>query len=81
MVTWKTSSIVQNRAGATADEIWEVENLERIVLIYDLMMQNIIEEKGHWQTDAPPLFPQTDNLASLVDRIKKINAKKSRRYL
>jgi len=70
---------IQHRAKqgrATADEIWEVENLERIVLIYDLMMQNIIEEKGHWQTDGPPLSP-TDKLASLVDRIKKSTQKKA----
>jgi radical SAM superfamily enzyme YgiQ (UPF0313 family) len=31
---------------ATQDEIWEIENLERIVLVYDLMMKRVIEEKG-----------------------------------
>jgi radical SAM superfamily enzyme YgiQ (UPF0313 family) len=63
---------IQNRAKegrATADEIWEVENLERIVLIYDLMMQNIIEEQGHWNSDGPALSP-ADRLPALVDRIK-----------
>jgi hypothetical protein len=32
---------------ATKDEIWEIENLERIVLVYDLMMKGVIEEKGY----------------------------------
>ena len=40
---------------ATADEIWEVRNLERIVLIYDLMMKNLIEERGAWQVKKNPL--------------------------
>lgn len=61
---------------ATTDEIWEVENLERIVLIYDLMMQNVIEEKGHWQSDGPPL-PPADKLLSLVKRIQNSTPKKT----
>jgi radical SAM superfamily enzyme YgiQ (UPF0313 family) len=32
---------------ATKDEISEIENLERIVLVYDLMMKGVIEEKGY----------------------------------
>ena len=70
---------IQQRAKqgrATADEIWEVENLKRIVLFYDLMMQNVIEEKGHWQSDDPPRSP-ADKLSSLVDRIKKSTPKKA----
>jgi radical SAM superfamily enzyme YgiQ (UPF0313 family) len=70
---------IQQRAKqgqATADEIWEVENLERIVLIYDLMMQNIIEEKGHWQTHGPAASA-IDRLTSLVDRIKDSIPKKT----
>ena len=31
---------------ATKDEIWEIENLERIVLVYDLMMKGLIEKYG-----------------------------------
>jgi radical SAM superfamily enzyme YgiQ (UPF0313 family) len=70
---------IQNRAKqgrATADEIWEVENLERIVLIYDLMMQNSIEDKGHWQSDGTPLSP-ADKLATLVQRLTKSTSKKA----
>ena len=71
---------IQNRANegrATAAEIWEVENLERIVLIYDFMMQNIIEEQGHWQSDGNDLSPP-DRLSALVDRIKKSAPNKSK---
>ena len=64
------------RGEATEQEIWEVENLERIVLVYDLMMQNIIEEKGHWQTGDPTLSP-TDSLKLLVNRIKDSIPKKA----
>ncbi len=70
---------IQNRAEqgcATADEIWEVENLERIVLTYDLMMQNSIEDKGHWQSDGTPLSP-ADKLAKLVRRITKSTSTKA----
>jgi hypothetical protein len=32
---------------ATKDEIWEIGNLERIVLVYDLMMKRMIEDSGY----------------------------------
>ena len=57
------------KGQATADEIWEVTNLERIVLTYDLMMQNVVEEKGGWRTDKNPLS-ETDLLKTLVNKIK-----------
>ncbi len=63
------------KGQATADEIWEVTNLERIVLIYDLMMQNVVEEKGSWQTGKNPLS-ETDLLVTLVNRIKDTTAGK-----
>jgi radical SAM superfamily enzyme YgiQ (UPF0313 family) len=53
---------------AKPDEIWEVKNLERIVLVYDLMMQNVIEEKGSWHTDKNPLS-DNDALKTLINRI------------
>jgi hypothetical protein len=34
------------RGDASADEIWQLENLKTIVLIYDLMMKRTIEKKG-----------------------------------
>jgi len=36
--------MAENRASK--EEIWEIENLERIVLVYDLMMKGVIEENG-----------------------------------
>ena len=53
---------------ATADEIWEVRNLERIVLIYDLMMKNLIEEKGSWQVEENALSAD-EALNELVRKI------------
>jgi len=53
---------------ATNGEIWELENLERIVLIYDLMMKNVIEEKGFWSHDGRSVSSQ-DNLKILSNRI------------
>jgi len=53
---------------ATKEEVWELENLERIVLLYDLMMKNIIEQKGFWPHEGRPLSMQ-DNLKLLSDRI------------
>jgi radical SAM superfamily enzyme YgiQ (UPF0313 family) len=55
---------------ATADEIWEVKNLERIVLIYDLMMKNLIEEKGYWQVEENPLSADE----ALNGLVRKVNA-------
>ena len=59
------------KGQATANEIWELKNLERIVLIYDLMMKNVIEEKGAWKTEKNPLSA-TEALNALVDRIKNL---------
>ncbi len=42
-------SDIQVRMGkkeATKEEIWEIENLERIVLVYNLMMKGVVEENG-----------------------------------
>jgi len=36
------------RGQADADEAHQVTNLERIVLVYDLMMQRVIEQCGNW---------------------------------
>ncbi|MGD9304242.1 MAG: radical SAM protein, partial [Desulfobacterales bacterium] len=58
---------------ATADEIWEVRNLERIVLIYDLMMKNLIEKRGHWQIEENPL-PADEALNGLVRNITNATA-------
>jgi radical SAM superfamily enzyme YgiQ (UPF0313 family) len=40
---------------ATKDEIWEIENLERIVLVYDLMMKRVIEENESQRHQGSPM--------------------------
>jgi anaerobic magnesium-protoporphyrin IX monomethyl ester cyclase len=40
---------------ATNDEIREIENLERIVLVYDLMMKRVIEENGSQRHQGSPV--------------------------
>lgn len=52
----------------TAEEIRELENLERIVLLYDLMMKGVIEQKGVWSRSGRPAAVE-ENLNILVDRI------------
>jgi radical SAM superfamily enzyme YgiQ (UPF0313 family) len=64
-------SDIQVRMGkeeATKEEIWEIENLERIVLFYDLMMKNVLEQKGFWSHDGRPVSLQA-NLKILTERI------------
>jgi radical SAM superfamily enzyme YgiQ (UPF0313 family) len=62
---------IKDRMGikeVTKEEIWEIENLERIVLLYDLMMENVIEQKGFWSSEGRPVSLQ-DNLKILTERI------------
>jgi radical SAM superfamily enzyme YgiQ (UPF0313 family) len=43
-----------NRGESTRDESWQLINLERIVLVYELMMADIIEKCGTWpETESP----------------------------
>ena len=58
----------RGRQEATEAEIREIENLERIVLVYDLMMKSSIEQKGFWSNDKRPVSTQ-DNLKILSDRL------------
>jgi len=55
---------------ASEEEALQVINLERIVLIYDLMMKNEIERRGIWSHDGRPVSTE-DNLKKLVDRISR----------
>jgi anaerobic magnesium-protoporphyrin IX monomethyl ester cyclase len=56
------------KAEASPEEANQLINLERIVLVYDLMMKNAIEQKGYWPNDGRPMRPE-DNLRTLCDRI------------
>jgi radical SAM superfamily enzyme YgiQ (UPF0313 family) len=53
---------------ATLAEIREIENLERIVLVYDLMMKSLIEQKGSWTNGIRPERTR-ENLKILSDRL------------
>ena len=55
---------------ASDQEALQVINLERIVLIYDLMMKNEIERRGFWSHDGRPESTE-DNLKKLADRISR----------
>jgi radical SAM superfamily enzyme YgiQ (UPF0313 family) len=63
-------NVRMEKKEATKEEIWEVKNLERIVLLYDLMMNNVIEQKGFWSHDSRPVGSQ-DNLNILIERISR----------
>jgi hypothetical protein len=53
---------------ATDEEALQVINLERIVLIYDLMMKNEVERRGFWSHDGRPVST-ADSLKKLAARI------------
>jgi radical SAM superfamily enzyme YgiQ (UPF0313 family) len=53
---------------ASDEEVYQLTNLERIVLVYDLMMQNAVEQKGYWPYDGLPLNPE-GSLTILSGRI------------
>ena len=56
--------------AASIQEAEQVNNLERIVLVYDLMMKNVIEQKGSWPHAGQQISAE-DNLKILVDKISK----------
>jgi anaerobic magnesium-protoporphyrin IX monomethyl ester cyclase len=55
-------------AEASAEEAEQLSNLERIVLVYDLMMKKAVEEKGAWSGDGRRMSPE-ENLKTLCDRV------------
>ena len=58
------------KGRASKAEIFEIENLERIVLIYELMMKNVIEQHGFWHHEGGPLRTEI-GLKILSDRISR----------
>jgi anaerobic magnesium-protoporphyrin IX monomethyl ester cyclase len=55
---------------ASDEDAQQVINLERIVLIYDLMMKREVERNGFWSHDGRPVSTD-DNLRKLADRISR----------
>ena len=54
---------------ATAEEVFQLTNLERIVAVYDLMMQRVIETRGHWRANGRPDGPE-GSLERLLSRVQ-----------
>jgi radical SAM superfamily enzyme YgiQ (UPF0313 family) len=54
---------------ASSQEAQQVNNLERIVLVYDLMMKSVIEDKGSWPHNGQLMNAQ-ENLKILSDKIR-----------
>lgn len=54
---------------ATDEEAWPLVNLERTVLIYDLMMKRVFEEKGAWSMDENGVDP--DPVKEMAGRVVK----------
>jgi radical SAM superfamily enzyme YgiQ (UPF0313 family) len=55
------------RGVASAAESWQLTNLERIVLVYDLMMKGVIEKYGGW--------PAPDSLKSDQELLNKLTGR------
>jgi hypothetical protein len=53
---------------ASADEVSQLENLERAVVVYELMMKNIIEKNGVWLHQGSQINAAKD-LKLLIERI------------
>jgi anaerobic magnesium-protoporphyrin IX monomethyl ester cyclase len=63
--------LIQQRmqAGtANAEEVNQLENLERTVIVYELMMNDTIEENGSWSNSDGDIH-QTKRFDMLLDRI------------
>ena len=57
------------KEAATDQEAEQVNNLERIVLVYDLMMKRIIERQGNWPHGGHS-GQAADNRKKLFDRVR-----------
>lgn len=63
---------------ATEDEAWKIDNLERFLFIYQLMMESIIENYGTWELETAE-FSEDEAILGLAERIhEKMNQPLSR---
>ncbi|MCP4751535.1 MAG: radical SAM protein [Proteobacteria bacterium] len=65
---------------ASKDEAWQVENLERFSFIYDLLMNQTIEEKGSWLNGTNSMT-NTEALEALSQRIYPFTTKSQKEAL
>ena len=59
---------LMERGEATKEEAWQLKKLEHTVLIYDLMMGRVLEEKGFWNSNHRTA--SGDALKNLANRIE-----------
>jgi len=67
---WLDGIRLRMEAGEASEaEAWQLTNLERTVLIYDLMMGRAIETGGEWAAKEPPSSDETalDDLAGRIE--------------
>ena len=53
---------------ASEEEVYQIEKLERTAMLYELMMNNIIEENGAWLHRGPQMNTE-ESLKLLIERI------------
>ena len=56
------------REGPTPEEAWQLKRLEHTVLIYDIMMEAVLEKKGLWQNGVQPVSDE-DAFKTLIQRV------------
>ena len=59
---------LMERGEATKEEAWQLKKLEHTVLIYDLMMGRVLEEKGFWNNKEKT--DSGDALKKLINKIE-----------
>jgi radical SAM superfamily enzyme YgiQ (UPF0313 family) len=57
------------RGEATPEEAYQLTNLERIVAVYDLMMQRVIETRGRWRDTGSESKANGGALETLLSRV------------
>jgi anaerobic magnesium-protoporphyrin IX monomethyl ester cyclase len=76
VITWENEynqlladiKLRMHTAEASPEEVEQLTNLERIVLVYDLMMKEAVEQKGFWSNDGRPMSTE-QSLRTLCDRV------------
>ncbi|MBW1984963.1 MAG: radical SAM protein [Deltaproteobacteria bacterium] len=58
------------KGEASEEETEMILNLERIIILYDIMMEELIEKRGSWSSNKKPLSP-TDVIEILAGHIEK----------
>jgi hypothetical protein len=69
--TKKQLEVIQRKmekGTATKDEAWKIDNLGRFLFIYQMMMENVIEEHGSWSLDGQD-YDKKQALLGLAERI------------